>query len=545
MRLLKECPQCGKALVSVNRWDLVTSYSGQDATGATGDKDGVRSSLIFYRCGHFLTEEVKRIRDRSVSLSSIDGKMQAYEFQIDGVDFIDRTGYNGLIVDEMGLGKTIQAELLLKVAQGYFKCTLIIVKGSTTWQWLQQHKKWCNSLPLGIFLIQGSKSFIPPGFSCYLIGMDTLSRMVSPNTETHGYTVNKFLRDLGIDLIVADEVQCFKNPDSRRSRALVGLIQELGIEHKIFLSGTPIKNRANEYFTVLNLLDPANFPSLQRFERDWLEPDAQGKMSRVKKYKVEEFHSLISKYVIRRKKRDVQKWLPPFRRTFEFVTIEDESIKAVYNQQLAKMQNEADAKADLSYFDIQDNLMTLRRITGTAKVDWAFDEIQAFLESTEDEKIVVGIHHEVVRDTLYQKLQSVGIGVIKISGEDNDRRKFDKVQQFQRDSNSRVAIINMLAGGVGIDGLQNVCSNMICLERQWNAVDEEQFEARIDRDGQKFPCTARYPLIPGSIDEYFSAMVEKKRQDVGSTTDKEWNPELTKNDWAELMRQTVRGGNCK
>lgn len=537
MRLLKECPQCHKALVSIDRWDLKNPIPGNGATLAALPTP---TTLIFYRCGHFIVNETPSIRDHSVSLNSLDGRMSAYEFQIDGIDFIDRTGYNCLIADEMGLGKTIQAELALKVSKDYFKSTLIIVKGSTTYQWLKQHKTWCDGLPLGIFLIQGSKSFIPPGFKTYLIGMDTLSRMVEPNTKTHGYTVNRHLQELGIDLVIVDECQSFKNPDSRRSRALVGLIQELDIEHKIFLSGTPIKNRANEYFIVLNLLDPTSFPSLQKFERDWLKSDAQGKMARIIDYRVEEFHSLISKYVIRRKKKDIQKWLPPFRREFEFITIEDENIKAVYNKQLAKIQNEADAKANLSYFDIQENLMTLRRITGTAKVDWAIEEITTFLESTEDDKIAIGIHHEIVRDTLYTKLNDSDIPCIKLSGEDNDRRKYEKVQEFIKNPSKRVLIINMIAGGVGIDGLQLVCSNVICLERQWNAVDEEQFEARFDRDGQLHPVTACYPIIPGSIDEYFSAMVEKKRQDVGSTMEADWNPELTTNDWDSLMRETLK-----
>ena len=538
MRLIKECAQCGKGLVQVDHWCL----DNLNTIVINGKTENTKEQkLVFYRCGHFDLEVKRSFRDNTIPLTSLDGRKSAYEFQIDGIDFVDQCEYNVLIADEMGLGKTIQANLAMKVAKGHFTTTLIVVKGSTTWQWLQQYKEWCSSLMLGVFLIQGSKSFIPPGFSAYLIGMDTLSRMVTPqNGSSYKYDVNPFLRDLGIDLIVVDECQSFKNPDSRRSRALVELIKELKIEHKIFLSGTPIKNRADEYFTILNLLDPTNFQSLAQFQRYWLEMDDQGKYARIKKYRLAEFHEIISKYVIRRKKRDVQKWLPPFRRELEFITIEDESIKAVYNKQLAKIQNEADAKANLTYFDIQENLMTLRRITGTAKIDWAFDEILTFLESTEDDKIAIGIHHEVVRDTLYQKLTDSGIGTIKLSGEDNDRRKYEKVQQFQFDPAKRVLIINMLAGGVGTDGLQNICSNVICLERQWNAVDEEQFEARFDRDGQKHPVRARYPLIKDSIDEYFSAMVEKKRNDVGSTVEEKWDGTLSKTDWDSLMRETLR-----
>jgi SNF2 family DNA or RNA helicase len=72
---------------------------------------------------------------------------------------------------------------------------------------------------------------------------------------------------------------------------------------------------------------------------------------------------------------------------------------------------------------------------------------------------------------------------------------------------------------------------MIVLERQWNPGKEEQFEARIDRFGQKEPTVADYLVAKTTVDEDFSAMVEEKRRICGGTIDKDFDFEMN----AELL----------
>jgi SWI/SNF-related matrix-associated actin-dependent regulator 1 of chromatin subfamily A len=505
MRLKEYCEHCGKPL------RLVASHKLTDGV-----------TLHEFKCGHFDFEVRLTISFNIQDLTSVDGTKNAYEYQREGIEFVASTG-NAIITDQMGLGKTVQA-IKWSVLDTKQKCTLILVRSATSWQWLNEIKTWGLSAKTGVFVVQGTNGWIPPGFRFYVMSMDTFSRLVTVETtlstaETYyntwdkskntKVTINELLDSLPIDSVIVDECHSFKNQSSKRSQALVAYCQTKNIEKKLFLSGTPIKNRADEYFVPLNLCRPDLFPSIARFRRDWLVQDYKGKWSKINPYRMEEFQSMLSEFVIRREVNDVMKDLPSFRRIFTEMTIEDETLKAQYNKELARMQGVIDGKSNFSYWDVRENLMTLRRITGLAKVSFVVQYVDLFLDSTEQEKIAIGIHHKGVRDLLYNGLMDRGIKTLKLSGEDSAENKERIKKEFSKPDN-RVLIISELAGGVGMDGLQ-IANNVLVIERQWSSADEEQFEARFWRNGQTRPVLAEYLHARGTIEEYFSALVEEKR----------------------------------
>lgn len=523
MRLQTNCPHCFKNYRLDAKWPL---------------DDG--SEIRFLKCGHIVFHHTEKLF-ADFPKQAINSDDAAWQYQIEGVEFFSRTGGNALIADEMGLGKTVQALLAARAMPERLNPTLIIVKSATTWQWFKQYKKWTDPSLTGIFMIRETKGFIPPGFNAYVISMDTFSRMVKAERNPYGkiinVSINPQLSELGIKFVIIDECQSFKDTSSNRTIALVAFLQSQKIPYKLFLSGTPIKNRADEYFTVLNILDPENFDSIESFRRNWLVQDKKGRWSEVSPYRLDKFRDLISDYVIRRETKDVQKDLPEFRRVFNTIYIEDEHMKKIYNAELDKLAAKAGSKEKVSYMDVSDNLMTLRRIVGMAKVQFCLEYIYTFLDTTEGEKIAIGIHHQDVRDTLYAMAQARGFNPLKLSGEDSSDKKEEIKLAFQKPEH-RLLIINMLAGGVGMDGLQ-VCNNVICLERQWNSVDEEQFEKRFHRAGQKLSVMCEYMVAKGTIDEIFSDMVERKRKIFGKTVGLDWNLVGDSDSLNELIFQTT------
>lgn len=495
MKLKEQCPECGKskALHCEHSFEQLDPIFGLDKL----------VTYKTYKCFH--TERFERPLNVKPDYSTLDYSKQAYTFQEQGIQFIINSDFNCLIADAMGLGKTIQA-LLAARARPDLKPILVIVKSATTFQWLRESKEWYSDSQLSCFPIIGTKSFLPPGFDIYLISMDTLGRK----------GMWEKLLPLKIKLIIADESHSFKEPDAARTKALINLIKTGEIKHKVFLSGTPIKNRASEYFTVLNLLAPDYFPTQDGFRRKWLLPETKGRITvynRLNPARIEQFRELTSRWVLRREKHEVLKDLPKFTRNWQLVSIEDPAIKNSYNKQLDLMQNMMLRGELKDSFSILGELAKLRRITGQAKVPLCAEYVQEFLESTEQEfKIAIGIHHESVRDSLFYALQEYK--PLKLSGEDNAIRKDQIVQQF-KGSDRRLLIINELAGGVGLN-LQ-CCANTLILERQWNAADEEQFESRFHRNGQTLPVVADYLIATGTIDEWFHAMVEEKRKIFGET----------------------------
>ena len=544
MRLIRSCEICKKNL------DLLTE------TKLSQDE-----SLREYKCGHAFIESLNGHKNYHLDdLRSLNKEKVAYNFQKEGVEFIFDNDFNCLIADPMGLGKTIQAALAIRNAKERFKKILIIVKPATAYQWYTELKEWVSQDLWSVFLIQGSKAFIPPGFQIYLMSMDTLRQFVkfdeSKDTDYY-YTRSsayygpstrrevKIHKDLqGFDLVIVDECHSFKNPESKRSAALVNFISHSEIKHKLLLSGTPIKNRADEYFVPLNLLDPEVFTSIRRFRSRWLVQDPQsGKYNRISPWMLDEFRETTSKYILRREKSQVLNFLPPFRRTFETVYVDNEELKEYYNKEIDKLREKTEGKSGYNYFDVQENLMVLRRITGMMKVPFATEYIDTFLDTTEDEKIAIGVHHRAVRDHLYYNLTQRGFKVLKISGEDSAEQKEIAKNRFVNELDKRVLIVQMLAGGVGLNLQTKTCCTLLCLEREWNAADEEQFEGRFygraNEQTQPPAFLSEYMLVQDpSIDWQFHDMVERKRKICGETLDG-WDFTNDSNAVRELVEKTI------
>ena len=429
--------------------------------------------------------------------TSLNGDKCAWDFQKDGVRFVEDSNFNCLIADAMGLGKTVQTLLALRSQYEHLTPIYLIVPSATIYQWLKEFSLWTG--PDSAFHIADSKSFIPKGFQVYISSRDILAKKGM---------VDKLL-PLGIQTLVIDEIHGFKNQDSKRTGALLDYAKYANIPHKIFLSGTPIKNRASEYFTALHLLSPQNFPSYNRFVRTWLQPNEKGIYTRLKSWKINEFHDLISQWVIRREKADVLRDLPELQRNFIYRDIEDPELRAAYNSELDLFDNFLNAGKGINAISILGYLAKLRQITALAKTPLLIEYAKEFLELTDD-KIALGIHHNSVKALLNSALAE--FGPVFITGSEDPEEKFENVNKLRDDASHRVAIINILAGGQGVDGLQDSISNAVILERQWNFSDERQFEDRFHRPGQTNPVTIDYLLAAGTVDQYFTEIIEHKRK---------------------------------
>ena len=621
-KLTYDCPICGKQLKLKEEIDL----------GST--------KLFSYTCGHTFGKDLVQLDKDSIDFTSADGSgKKARHYQEDGIQFILESDFNTIVGDQMRLGKTPQALLALKNKYQERTPCLIIVKGANLWQWIREFKTWTSTLPNGIFPIIGSKAWIPPGFSAYIISMDTFSRPA----------VLENLKKISFKLIIVDEAHSFKNSDSNRSQALVDFVafqntgevpteldfkctrcehtwtergtqkfdkrighvvihkqtqcpkcqrycyqqqqnserdrwknnpeareqvskllalanpesnqssherdlaqakaQELKEKYNllevnsnkpcgiILLTGTPILNRAEEYFIPLNLVNPEKFSSLHGFRAQWLEQDSKGRYSRIKSYKLDQFKQEIKPYLIRREKEDVYSDLPKINKTYTLIEPEKGSLSREYNRILDQIEAKMVDKVNPSYWDLADNLMALRRVCGMMKVMYAADYLEACaLDSSE--KHAIGIHHESVRDVLYLKL-GLDKNCYKLSGEDNADKK-DWIMRNWEHSDKQFLIINMLAGGVGMDF--HYCDNVLVLERQWNSEIEAQFEFRFynpDKSIKTNPTDIEYIIAKGTIDEWWFDMVESKRQIVGETMYNNWRIEEDSTSFRDLINQTV------
>lgn len=492
MKLETSCPKCGR------------SPNGSVRT----EVPSLKGYTIKYTCGHrqfySLNAKVKP-KQRDYIWTKL------YPFQKEGVEFVERASYKALIADDMGLGKTVQALAAIRYNKRNLTPTLYIVKSSVKFQWQQQVMNWLeddqDQLSALAQVLETGDSVILPFVKHVIISMDML--------EKHAEQICKF----GFKCLVIDESQNFKSMNAARTNALVKIVREIRPQGVLCLSGTPILNRASEFFTTLNLIAPHEWHSMAGFLDLWCDSNARGAYGAggIKWYKRDEFFERTKPYIIRREKREVMKDLPTFRRNYEWIKIENDHLVQAYNKQLkglSNVLNKIHSKKDelASTMDILARLTALRQICALSKVPWIVEYVDAFLTVEEDEKIIIGLHHEVVLDTLQKALKQWN--PVSLTGKDNAQRKFDKVQDFKNNPRQRIMLASILASGEGLDGLQHSCSNMLTIERQWNLAKERQFESRLDRHGQTKPVTNTLLLAKGTVDEYFTEVVLEKENYV-------------------------------
>lgn len=515
----KECAECGKTAIEKSR-----------------SKFG-KTTFILLACGHSVVE-VSAVSDDETVYDKFQfadgGKLR--EYQIDAVKFAEAAGFKCIIADEQGLGKTKEFLSLVKLHPEKLLPACLVVPSTVKIQWLHEIINTCGAGREYLTqVIQSGKERAMPGFAFYVITYDMLK-----NPE-----IWSLLPDKHVKTLMIDECQRIKNHLSERAKAVQKFRKN--VDHVIAMSGTPIKNNAGEYFTVLNLVDHLRFPQYQRFLDNYCDYYDSGWGPKVGGLKnAEQFHNDTRDIIIRRTKNEVLKDLPSIERKFYHVEL-DRKLNKAYAKALDELDDML-YNDEVSEFDRSTNkiaiMQRMRHITGISKTAECVDFTQEFLEST-DRKIVIFTHHQDVAAIILQKLNNwfdedeqkgkYGKVLHLHSGLDSQARQ-NLVMQFKDDDKARVMIASTLAAGEGLN-LQ-FCSDAVMLERQWNPANEEQGEARFHRFGQKNNVSITYMLASGTIDEYFTELVEIKRSIVASTMDNkeiEWNQQSLMSELAQIL----------
>jgi SWI/SNF-related matrix-associated actin-dependent regulator 1 of chromatin subfamily A len=487
VKQLCKVPDCGKVAVEVSRFDF----------GPT--------TYIKLQCGHNVESEYLKGADYT-SLTSSDGK-KLMPFQIEGVEFSEKANCRVLIADEQGLGKTVEALALLKLHFDELCPAVVATKATIKTQFMREIWNWIPGSKVQV-LYSGNEIAVP-GFDVYITSYAMLAK-------------EKVWKHIEPKTLILDECQQITNHLADRSKGA----QKMGkhCEHVIGLSGTPIRNHAGEYFTILNLIQPRIFPEYTKFIETHCDSYTQGWNTKVGGLKnPEHFHELTKDFIIRRTQAEVLPDLFALQQPRKFHHVE---LDRKFNKAYAEALKELD---DLMYNDDMTEsdktvnklaiMNKMRQITGISKTYEAADYIQDHVIST-GRRIALFAHHHgavnLLEGMINKWLEEQGFdpAIIVRAGDDSSA----KLKQLNTDK-TRVIICSGLASGEGMDGLQHLCSDMIVLERFWNPASEEQIEKRLVRMGQTKPVNIIYMIASGTIDEYFTELVEQKRAIVTSTLD--------------------------
>ena len=248
-------------------------------------------------------------------------KAKLYSYQQEGMLHL-AFGERVMLADDMGLGKTVQAIAaceLLRRLRGIQR-VLVVSPASLKAEWEEQIAKF-TGLPSRI--VWGSranrlKTYRESSFF-YLCNYEQ---------AREDYTdINSIIAP---DVVILDEAQRIKNWQTKTARH----IKRLASPFAFVLTGTPLENRIDEVYSIVDFLDSSVFGPLFKFNRDFYNFDERGRPLNPKN--LAELHRRLKSIMLRRKKDEVEDELPARTINNYFVGMEDEQ-KARYSDYEARV----------------------------------------------------------------------------------------------------------------------------------------------------------------------------------------------------------------
>ena len=403
-----------------------------------------------------------------------------------------------VLADDMGLGKTVQALAmaeLLRKRRGIER-VLVIAPASVKYQWKTEIEKFTDR---SAQVIDG---LLPRRRAMY----------ASPEffTLTSYELVLKDIRDmqeLRPDLIILDEAQRIRNWTTATART----IKQLKSRYALVLTGTPLENKLEELFSVVEFVDGRRLGPAFRFVNEHRVIDANGRLTGYRG--LDRIHERLSPILLRRTRQEVLKDLPERTDQTFRVPLTSQQAEPYYEQSdiLAALMRKWERQGWLSEIDQKRILCCIQNMRMLCNSTFLFDkqthhspklqefrEIMTDLAQEEDRKVVVFSEFERMTYLAGEELGKLGIGFVSLHGGVPSRKRGALIEKFRNDPACKV-FLSTDAGGVGLN-LQ-AASVVVNFEPPWNPARLEQRIGRVHRLGQSRPVHVIHMLTSESIEE--------------------------------------------
>jgi len=450
--------------------------------------------------------------------------------------FLKNYHFGGCLADDMGLGKTIQTLALLQKhkedteAAGSKSTSLLIMPTSLIYNWLNEAKKFTPQLRLMVHT--GALRYKSPEvFGNYDVIVTT-------------YGISRIDIDLFtsffFDYVILDESQNIKNPSSKSYQS----VRQLKSRHKLILSGTPVENSVNDLWTQMSFINPGLLGIQQYFQNEFVTPIEKKK----DEDKARKLQALIKPFVLRRTKEQVATELPPKTENLFYCQMSDEQ-SAVYEKVKSEYRNELlksleDGTYAKTQIQVLQGLIKLRQIANHPSMidseyegdSGKFENVVHTLANVLDGGHKVLIFSQFVKQlTIYRNyFDEQGIPYAYLDGSTQNRG--DIVKHFQEDEKTRVFLISIKAGGVGLNLTE--ADYVFILDPWWNPAVEQQAIDRTHRIGQTKNVFIYKFITKDSVEEKILALQQRKLSVARAliTTEESFIKSLSAEDIKEILR---------
>jgi superfamily II DNA or RNA helicase len=432
-------------------------------------------------------------------------------------DIVLQQGYV-LSADEMGLGKT--AEAIGVLSDPATRPALVVCPTPLPWQWKAQIDKFLPGMRIHIArngkvpdLGAGPRGTRVPPPDVVILSYSKLAKW-APYLATFCTTA------------IYDEAQAFRHEwtspkkEDRTKVYEAGLYLRDRMKYRLALTGTPIYNRGGEIRNVLNILVEDAVGNDEEFAREWTGG------SRSTKALVHD-PSALGIYLrdrllmIRHTRKGVGIHLPKCTRNVQVIDSDPKALEAIKSSvvEYAKLllqrglagEDKRDAGRELNW--------RLRQATGIAKAPFVAEVAKMILDGGEP-KIVIFTWHLAVNKILAHQLADYR--PVFYTGQESDVQKRAAAEAFVR-GRSRVLVMSNRAG-VGIDGLQDVCSCGIIAELDYSPKQHDQNITRLDRPGQTKPVMIHILMTNDGSDPVLADMLGIKQEQSDRVLDPDADP---------------------
>ena len=426
-------------------------------------------------------------------------------YQLDGIAFAAGAG-RAVLADDMGLGKTIQgigvAELLSRHAP--VSKVLVICPASLKSQWRIEIERFSHR-------------------SCQLVLGSAKDRPAQYDGDSFFTVCNyeQVLRDfLSIervkwDLIILDEAQRIKNWEAKTSQ----VIKALKSPFALVLSGTPLENRLDELFSVVEFIDDRRLGPAFRFFNRHKVVDEKGKLLGYKN--LDELRAKLEPLLLRRTRKGVIKQLPA--RTTQVLRIppteEQLDLQKGHRQIIQTIINKK-YLTEMDLLRLQKALLMCRMCANStflvdkqapgyssklAELDQLMDQLMA----EEDRKIVLFSEWTTMLNLIEPLLEKKKLNYVRLDGSVPQKKRQGLIHQFQKDPDCKL-FITTNAGATGLN-LQ-AADTVINVDLPWNPAVLEQRISRAHRMGQKRPVQVFLLVTKDTLEENLLATLSAKHE---------------------------------
>ncbi|WZY00123.1 SNF2 helicase associated domain-containing protein [Bacillus sp. FSL W7-1360] len=407
-----------------------------------------------------------------------------------------KAGLGGVLADDMGLGKTLQTITHLQAEKegGTSGKALVIAPASVIFNWEKEVGRFAPALSVAV--IAGTKA------NRDRIRQETASADVWITSYPLIQREADVYADERFHTLILDEAQAIKNEQAKTTKA----VRSLKAASCFALSGTPIENRLDELYTLMQTVIPGLFGTKKQFKARTHENIAR----------------LIRPFLLRRLKTEVLTELPDKIESVQYTELL-ETQKKYYLAQVKQLKEEVDDAIAKETFqkkriEILAGLTKLRQLCCHPKLVTGADDAESgklsrLLEYVEEalaagQRLVIFSQFTSMLTIIKEAFIARNWDYFSLDGSTPASERLKLADQFN-DGEKSLFLVSLKAGGTGLNLTGG--DTVILYDTWWNPAIEEQAADRVYRFGQKKNVQVIKLIANGTIEEKILALHEKKK----------------------------------